>query len=174
MRQTMLSIQTELFIYTELINCNNMNKTTLPVTKSTVIEFANATINNDLMKIKDLLCDSGDYQIQTKNLVIRKANKKSFLKWFINKLSETQVINVDYDQCLHCYIGNSVLLFNNGEFPIIIKDSSFRTKMGLMLDVQNSNINRIKFCALFLKKENPYVFEKRIKDSIDREDSFPF
>jgi hypothetical protein len=67
-----------------------------------------------------------------------------------------------------------VLLFNNGEFPIIIKDSSFRTKMGLMLDVQNNNINRIKFCALFLKTENPYVFEKRIKDSIDHEDSFPF
>lgn len=151
-----------------------MIKTTLPATKLIVKEFANATIKNDLIKISDLLCDNGDYEIQTKNLVIRKANKKSFLKWFKNKLSETQVINVDYDQCIHCYIGNPVLLFNNGEFPIIIKDSSWRTKMGLMLDVQNNIIKRIKFCALFLKTENPYVYEKRIKDSIERRDSSPF
>jgi hypothetical protein len=151
-----------------------MNKETLPVIKSPVIEFANATIKNDLLKIQELLCDSGDYEIQTKNLVIRKANKKSFLKWFKNKLFVTQVINVDYDQCLHCYIGNSVLLFNYGEFPIIPKDSSFRTKMGLMLDVQNNSIKRIKFCAVFLKKENPFVFEKRLRDSFDNKDSLPF
>lgn len=149
-----------------------MKTSTLHTTKSIVDEFAGACIDNNYTKLTNLLLDKGEFEIQTKNLVIRKANKKSFVKWFTNNLAVTKITSIDYDQCLHCYLGNSVLLFNRGEFPIIPKDSSYRSKMGLMLDVKEDKISRIKFCSLFLKTDNPFVFENRINSLKNREDPF--
>lgn len=110
-----------------------------------------AIIQNDINKLSDLLCDDGDYEMQIKNLVIRKANKKSFIKWFKRKLSETKVDKIEYDQYIGCFFSNTVILLNGGEFPIIPKDNSYRAKMGLMLETENDKISTIKFCSLFFK-----------------------
>lgn len=134
----------------------------LPTTDPIVAEFAEAAIKMDMKVIENLLSDEGKFETQTKNLSSRIANKKSFLKWFKTKLSETTITEVDYDKCIHCYIGNPVLLFNKGTFPVIAKNKGYRSKMGLMLDIQDSKIQQIKFCALFLETENPFMYELRM------------
>jgi hypothetical protein len=139
----------------------------LPTTNPIVAEFAEAAIKKDMMAIENLLSDEGKYEMQTKNLIMRKANKKSFLKWFKMKLSETPISEVDHDKCIQCFIGNPVLLFNKGTFPVIAKNKGYRSKMGLMLDIQDSKIEQIKFCALFLETENPFVYELRMRGMKD-------
>jgi len=52
-----------------------------------------------------------------------------------------------------------VFLFNGGKFPRETKKESERSKMGLMLNVQEDKIMEIKFCFVFLKTENKYLFE---------------
>lgn len=56
-------------------------------------------------------------------------------------------------------IGNSVVIFNDGKFPRTIKDSSERSKTGIMIDVKDYKIITLKFCFLFLKTENKYKYE---------------
>lgn len=144
-----------------------MEVAVLPTTSPIVAEFAEAAIKKDMKVIESLLSDEGKFETQTKNLSSRIANKKSFLKWFKMKLSETTITEVEYDKCIHCYIGNPVLLFNKGTFPVIPKNNGYRSKMGLMLDIQDSKIQQIKFCSLFLETDNPFIYELRMRSMKD-------
>ena len=69
------------------------------------------------------------------------------------------LLKIDYDNCIHCSIGNPVVLFNNGLFPRDIKDVSERSKTGLMLRIEHNKIIEIKFCYAFAVTENKYVFD---------------
>ncbi|MBT7996147.1 MAG: hypothetical protein HN691_14835 [Bacteroidetes bacterium] len=94
-------------------------------------------------------------------------NREGFLKWIQAKIKETEIYKVEFDQCLHCKIGNHVLLFNEGKFPRICKDDSERARTGLMLGIQDEKIIEIRFCYVFLKHDNKYVFDcrrEKIKD----------
>ena len=76
---------------------------------------------------------------------------------------------------MHCYIGDTVILFNGGNFPRKIKDHSERSKTGLMIDVIDEKITYIKFCFVFAETENKYVFEcigSRIKEYMREGHSF--
>jgi hypothetical protein len=65
---------------------------------------------------------------------------------------------------LHCQIGASVVLFNDGTFPRKIKDSSERVKSGFKVDVKEDKIDNLKFCFVFLKTENKYKFQCEIDE----------
>lgn len=119
--------------------------------------FALETFNIELLT--NLLYENGKYEIQDLQLETIESNKQSFLNWIEEKLKQTKINTITHDQCLHCKIGNPVVILNNGKFPRNIKDSSERSKTGLMLEIENEKISQIKFCYTFTKTENRYQFE---------------
>lgn len=93
------------------------------------------------------------------------------MNWYKHKLENTTITDIDYDQCLHCSIGNPVVLFNHGKFPREEKDYSARSKTGLMLNIKDNKIAEIKFYFVFLKTENKCCFEvdgEKIKAYIEQ------
>ena len=128
-------------------------------TADIAIEFAQASKLNDIQHLKSLLHDNGEFEIQDSHLEIVHANKEEFINWYEAKLNSTPITDIVYDQCLHCHIGNSVVIFNDGKFPRTIKDISERSKTGLMIDAKEGKIITLKFCFVFLKTENNYQVE---------------
>ena len=133
-------------------------------TFSIVKAFAQASLNKEFERLEHLLCDEGIFEIQSRKLNTLETTKRKFLKWYKTKLNETEITDVVYDQCLHCHLGNSVVIFNSGKFPRLIKDSSERSKTGFMVDVKDDKIKALKFCFVFLKTENRYQFEYTLKE----------
>ncbi len=141
---------------------------TLTKTADIVNEFAVATQNKDIKSLENLLDQDGEFEIENEidfsvRLIVA---KQIFLEWYETKLESTEITEIDHDQCIHCSIGNPVVLFNLGKFPREEKDSSTRSKTGLMLNIKDTKITEIKFCFVFLKTENKCGFEvdgERIK-----------
>ena len=136
-------------------------ETTLIKTEDIATEFARGTKQKDIELLKTLLNKDGTFQIQNEELDTIEVDKREFIKWYKDKLDSTTVTTIDYDQCILCATGNSVVLFNSGKFPRAIIDDSERSKTGLMLNIKNGKINDIRFCFSFLKTENRNVFECR-------------
>ncbi len=134
---------------------------TKPRTKDLAALFAHAASDNNLEVISALLSENGTFDIQTPDLETLEVGKHQFLSWFTNKLSETKITSIQYDQCMHCHIGNPVVLFNEGQFPRKIKDSSERSKTGILIESESDLITILKFCYLFLVTDNKYDFECR-------------
>lgn len=135
-----------------------MNET-LTKTQDISIEFAFASKRKDLTHLESLLSENGTFDIQLADLETQEVGKYKFIKWYGMKLQETEITSIAYDRCLHCFIGNRVVLFNDGQFPRSIKDCSERSKTGIMLDIQDGLISTLKFCYLFAEADNPYVIE---------------
>jgi hypothetical protein len=135
---------------------------TLTQTQNIAVEFALASERKDLEHLESLLSENGTFDIQTADLETLEVGKHKFIEWYGIKLQETEITSIAYDRCLHCFIGNRVVLFNDGQFPRTVKDSSERSKTGIMLDIQDGLISTLKFCYLFAVADNKYVFECRI------------
>lgn len=133
-----------------------------PKVNSVIDRFSKGVLKKDLESIIEILADDGEFEIQSPRLNTLSVNKRRFVSWFKKRLKEANEINISYDQCLHCSIGRKVLLINEGTFPRQIKDSSERSKTGLMLMVEEDRIFQIKFCYVFVKTENKFAFERKI------------
>ena len=127
--------------------------------KETETKFAKFIVDMDFDQLADLLDKNGEYNIQDNNLQTIDVNKDQFLTWIINKRKEILALEYYFDQCLYCKIGNPVVLFNNGEFPREILDSSEKSKTGLMINIKDNKINAVQFCYTLLNTENKYQFE---------------
>ena len=136
-------------------------KTTLIKTADVAAEFAISTQNKDVKFLKHLLHEDGTFETENEKdpLDRPQVNRQKFLTWYKRKLENTTITDIDYDQCLHCSIGNPVVLFNLGKFPREEKDYSARSKTGLMLNIKDNKIKEIKFCFVFLKADNKCGFE---------------
>lgn len=143
---------------TQIKKQNNMDTKEIKTT-DIAIEFAKATKRNDIELLNSLLHDNGVFEIQDKENETIEVNKNEFLKWYKTKLDTTPITKITYDQCIYCCIGNSVVIFNDGTFPRTIKDSSERSKTGIMIDAKDHKITTLKFCFLFLQTENKYKYE---------------
>jgi hypothetical protein len=132
---------------------------TLVKTLNLTHEFAQASQQKDILYLKKLLSDEGEFEIQDDALETYDVNKAEFLVWYANKLEQTAITTISYDQCLDCQIGGSVVLFNDGKFPRKIKDPSERVKAGFKLEVVEDKIVNLKFCFVFLETENKYKFQ---------------
>ena len=64
-------------------------------------------------------------------------------------------IHFRFDQCLQCVLGNPVVLFREGYFPVRNPNFYDRDRTGLMLEFKDDKISDITFCYAFLKTENP-------------------
>lgn len=124
-----------------------------------VKKFITASIEGDILSIEGLLLDQGNYEMEDDKLVIIDESKAEFIKWYNTKLKEEKITEVIHDQCIGCFFGNQVVIFNNGTFPRIPQESADTTKAGLMLDTNEGKIIRIQFCFTFLKSENSTVYE---------------
>lgn len=129
------------------------------------VRFADAVKNMDMQMLDELLEEPGDYQITdettTANTEVNRldADKAGFLQWLLQKRLATAVYDISFDQCLHCAIGNPVVLFNNGQFPVNTRDMSETSKTGLMLDITENKIKGIQLCFTFIGEENKCNFE---------------
>ena len=137
----------------------NMNTETTKCPKSIIKEFSDYTLNNEIENIRQLLDISGEFEIQDEKKDSIVVKKDVFIDWYQKKLEATTVTSVEFDQCIGCSFGKSILIFNNGKFPREIKHNSERSKTGLMLNTIEGKINEIKFCFAFLKTENKYQIE---------------
>ena len=131
--------------------------TTLVNTIELIKLFVSATLNADIKAIEYLLADDGVFEIEDINLELVDTSKEEFLQWYNNKLKETAITEVTYDQCIGCSFGKNIVLFNQGKFPRLPQEFTDKTKAGLMLDSKEGRINKIQFCFSFLKTENKAV-----------------
>jgi hypothetical protein len=142
--------------------------------KTISIVLAEAIAQFDITKVADLLKDDGEYSIQDEKNEIVPTNKGSFLNWLGSCLDEFSFVNeditrLDYfiDQCLYCRIGNPVIIFENGRFPVFTRELWEKEKCGLMLEFRDDLVSDISFCFMFANTDNPYLFERecrRLKD----------
>jgi len=58
-------------------------------------------------------------------------------------------------------VKNTVIIFENGRFPVFTRMPWKREKYGLMLEFEEGFISGISFCFVFLKVDNPYLFERK-------------
>ena len=136
--------------------------------KTIATELAEIIATFNIASVADLLSENGEYYIQDEKDEIVIANKVNFINWLGGCIDEFLFVNEDrnqlnyvIDQCLHCRIGNPVIIFENGRFPVFTRDPWQREKCGLMLEFDDNLVSGITFCFLFLKTENPYLFEKK-------------
>ena len=138
--------------------------------KTIATELAEAIATLSIFKVADLLADNGEYNIQNENDDIVHTNKTEFLNWLGGCMDEFLFVNEDrtqlsyiIDQCIHCRIGNPVIIFENGRFPVFTGKPWQKEKCGLMLEFDGNLISGITFCFVFLKTDNPYHFERSCK-----------
>jgi hypothetical protein len=138
--------------------------------KAIAIEMAEAISSFDITKVADFLKDDGEYYIQDEKNEIVLTNKVNFLNWLKDCLDEFLFVNEDrtklnyyVDQCLYCRIGNPVIIFENGRFPVFTRELWEKEKCGLMLEFRDNLISDISFCFMFAKTDNPYLFEKECR-----------
>lgn len=134
--------------------------------KVNVQELAKAISAGNINLIHDLLDDNGEYIIADSKLELQKTDKYGFLNWLrplMNErnLSSENKLTYYFDQCLHCRIGNPVIIFDNGKFPVATKESWEKEKLGLMIEFEGDKISGISLCGVFLHTDNPFHFETR-------------
>lgn len=137
-------------------------------------ELANAIASFNIAKIADLLSENAEYCIQNEKEETVLANKTTFLAWLSNCFDEYLSANEDgtrlsyvFDRCSYCKIGNPVIIFEDGKFPVFTKNSWEKEKCGLMLEFDGNMISGISFCYLFLTSDNQFHFEKKYKRHLD-------
>ena len=136
-------------------------KTTLTATKAKEkIEavFAKAVQENNFDKLKELLDDSGEYQISIDKKTVY-VNKNEFINWMVQQRKEFEQLTYHFDNCTFCEIGQPVVIFNDGAFPKVHKSPSEREKMGFMIEVKNDMISHIKICHSFLQTDNKCLLD---------------
>jgi hypothetical protein len=137
-------------------------------------KLANAIASFDIAKIDELLSDDGEYCIQDEKDVTVLTNKTNFINWlsscfddFLSANDDCDRLNYIIDKCSYCRIGNPVIIFENGKFPVITRNSWEREKCGLMLEFKDNLVSDISFCYLFITTDNLYHFEKKCKRHLD-------
>jgi hypothetical protein len=118
----------------------------------------------DINHVQELLDDGGEFTISDSNLELIITDKYGFLNWikpFLmgRNLSSENKIDYTIDQCLFCKIGNPVIIFEDGKFPIKTKEPWQREKLGFMLDFEGEKISGLSICGVFLHADNPLNIE---------------
>ena len=90
-------------------------------------KLADSISTGDINQVHELLDDEGEFTISDSNLELVITDKYGFLNWikpFFMERNLSSVNKIDYtiDQCLFCKIGNPVIIFEDGKFPIKTKE----------------------------------------------------
>ena len=124
--------------------------------KIIALKLAEAIASFNIDKVADLLKEDGEYSIQDEKEEIVFANKTNFLKWLSSCFDEFLLVNEDrselnhiIDKCSYCRIGNPVLIFENGRFPVMSRNPWESSKCGLMLEFRDNLVSDISFLLYF-------------------------
>lgn len=135
--------------------------------RTLTVELAEALAEFNIDVVGNLLSENGEFQILDDKDETIISNKNGFVRWLKDCFDEYTTVNEDckkleytIDQCLHCRVGNPVIIIGNGRFPVFTRNSWDREKIGLMLEFKDEMISDITFCGLFLQTDNPFHFEK--------------
>ena len=137
-----------------------MPKTQTLSDQEVIENFVIACKTVDIKRIEGMLADTGEYDVQDDALEAIVTDKSTFLIWFKQRLEQTKIESVDYDNCLYCNIGCPVVLFNKGEFPRRARSLSENSTTGLRIGVGNGSINRVQFCNNLVRTETQFEFER--------------
>lgn len=123
-------------------------------------KLADSISTGDINHVQELLDEDGKYTIYDPNFELITTDRYGFLNWiapFIMERNRNSVNKIDYtiDQCLACKIGNPVILFEGGRFPIETKEPWQREKLGFMLEFEGEKISGMSICGAFLHADNP-------------------
>lgn len=138
-------------------------------------QFAKAVAYRNREDLANLLAEDGEFCARRNDMEFEEykkthpdeeeasyaVNKEDFLV-FIDKCwgqMEGKEISFSFDQCLSCMIGNPIVLFNGGHFPVRYRLFYESDRTGMMLEIEDQKINGLTFCYRFLKNENPMVDE---------------
>jgi hypothetical protein len=127
-------------------------------------KLADSISTGNINHVHDLLDDEGEFTISDSTLEFAITDKYGFLNWlkpFLMERNLSSVNKIDYtiDQCLFCKIGNPVIIFEDGKFPINTKEPWQREKLGFMLEFEGEKISAISICGVFLHADNPLNIE---------------
>jgi len=86
---------------------------------------------------------------------------------YLSANKDCMTLNYVIDRCSYCKIGNPVIIFENGKFPVFTRNSWEKEKCGLMLEFEDNLISGISFCYLFLTTDNQFHFEKKCKRQLE-------
>jgi hypothetical protein len=136
--------------------------------KNITAELAEAISSFDIDGVAALLSDDGNFAVQNEKFEIVISGKNEFISWlngcykkflfagrFRKKLSFTLV------QCLHCVTGNSIIVFEEGRFPVFSGNQAKNEQSGLVIKSDENKITGIELCFLIMKTESPFIYEKR-------------
>ena len=127
-------------------------------------KLANSISTGDINQVHQLLDEEGEFTTFDSTLEFEITDKYGFLNWIKPFLVERNLSSVNkiaytIDRCLFCKIGNPVIIFENGKFPIETKEPWQREKLGFMLEFEGEKISGISICGTFLHADNPLNIE---------------
>jgi hypothetical protein len=135
--------------------------------KELTIELAEAISFFEVNALPGLLHDEGKFAITKRSGKSTSVNKTEFLSWMKKQMMKFRknnpgITKLSYilDQSLYYKLGDPVIIFENGIFPVHQTQSFQKEKIGLSLEFEDKRISRITFCEFFVETENFYLFEK--------------
>lgn len=130
-------------------------KTKLEVEEKDLVKaFQNALMAKDLNVLSNLLHEKGEYQAQNRTLDIVPVNKQQYINWLRFKLQSSSIKTVETKKCFGCYKGCIVSLFNNADFPHILKQNSYTSNAAMMVKIKNNKIVAVRFCFNHIETKN--------------------
>lgn len=125
-------------------------------------QFVDFTLARDIEKLGALLHDQGKFMISSDGPRPLRV-KNSFLKFYKQKMAEEKEITVEYDQCMHCNFGCTVILFNDGIFPVKPTNHFSKWRSGINLEIKDGLIYKLTYCHVLLHHDNPtYIDEEMV------------
>jgi hypothetical protein len=136
--------------------------------KSVTSDLAEAISSLDMSKVAGLLSDDGNFVVQDSDYNILRSDKEKFLGWlnscynrFLSSQKKHRKLSFTIVRNMHSSNGNSIILFEDGKFPVLSLNQLQEEKSGLLIKSEDNMITGIDFCFLVMKTENPFIYEKR-------------
>ena len=136
--------------------------------RSVTEELAIAISSYNIRQVSSLLSDTGKFAVPDERNAITISDKENFINWlqrcnsdFFSVRRSHKKLRFSIIQSMHSLTDNSIILFDDGRYPLINADLTSGEKCGLLINVERTCISGIGFCLLKLKTENPYIYEKR-------------
>lgn len=137
--------------------------------KSVISELAEAISSLDLSKVASLLSDTGKFAMQDEHYDIYRSDKERFLVWLnacykrFRSPGKKQIrLRFTIVQSMVAPATNSILLFEDGHFPLLSHNQLREEKSGLIIKCEEDRVTGIELCYLIMKTEHPFIYERKL------------
>lgn len=141
---------------TDEIKREMMIKIMLPDDKL-VVQFTELMANFKVVELSEMLAEDGVFEITTKHFdSVKQVTKGDFVDWlsvivtdFRNDNPFIDRLTFDYDRCWGCSLDGYVIIFEAGNFPVVVTDAWGVVKTGVMVEARQGQISKVLFCNNF-------------------------